>query len=151
MLWWNILLCVKDLILQWSSTLTVNTYAMVDVSIENESKGNRHTFRCGNCQNCFPSPFWKWVYCRSDNIPIRIHHECQCRIGKSHPRGRDFYPSGEFSYPAWTGSWWILFLPPLSGLFLGPAWSCEIEISHTRVVQKVLSLIGFLSFIPGIF
>ena len=24
-------------------------------------------------------------------------------------------------YPAWTGSWWILFLPPLSGLFVGPA------------------------------
>ena len=21
---------------------------------------------------------------------IRIHHECSCRIGKSHPRGRNF-------------------------------------------------------------
>ena len=35
-----------------------------------------------------------------------------------------------FPYPAWTGSWWILFLPPLSGLFLEPAWSCETEVSH---------------------
>ena len=36
-----------------------------------------------------------------------------------------------FSYPAWTGSWWILFFSPLSGWFLGPAWSCEIEVSST--------------------
>ena len=38
------------------------------------------------------------------------------------------------NFPAWTGSWWILFLPPLSGLFLEPVvmswWSCETEVSH---------------------
>ena len=65
-----------------------------------------------------------------------------CRIGKSHPRGRNFNqglaeplveiltPRVKFPYPAWTGSWRILFLPPLSGLFRGIKWLCEIEVSH---------------------
>ena len=42
-----------------------------------------------------------------------------------------------FPYPAWTGPWWILFLPPLSGLFsFSPTFkwivprSCEIDVSH---------------------
>ena len=73
---------------------------------------------------------------------MRIHHECPCRIGKSHPRGRNFNqgrglpspwiptPRMRFSYPAWIGFWCFFFLPPLSGLFLGPVWSCNIEVSH---------------------
>ena len=76
---------------------------------------------------------------------IRIHHEFLCRIEKSHPRGRNFNlgrglqspwlkfltqgwdflveiptPRVRFPYSAKIGSWWILFLPPLNGLFLGP-------------------------------
>ena len=58
---------------------------------------------------------------------IRIHHECPCKIGKTHPRGRNFNHGQvvaessvgiptlrvRFPYPAWTGSWRILFSPPL--------------------------------------
>ena len=72
---------------------------------------------------------------------IRIHHGCPCRTGKFHLRGRNFnqgwgllieipIPRVRFPYHAGTGSWWILFLSVLSGLFLGPAWSCEVEVSH---------------------
>ena len=46
-------------------------------------------------------------------------------------------PRVRFPYPAWTCSWWILFLPPLSWLFLGPAWTCEIEVS--LMGQKTIS------------
>ena len=57
---------------------------------------------------------------------------------RAHSRGRNFNqgrgwnptPRVRVLYPVWTGSWWVLFLPPLSGLFLGPAWSCEMEVSH---------------------
>ena len=34
---------------------------------------------------------------------IRIHHECSCRIGKSHPRGRNFNQGRGFAgpFPMW--------------------------------------------------
>ena len=36
---------------------------------------------------------------------ITIHHECPCRIGKSHPRGRNFYQGRGFPRP------WLKFRP----------------------------------------
>ena len=78
---------------------------------------------------------------KSRNENISIHHECPCRIRRSHPRVqpgtrladslvKNPNPWVRFPYPAWTGSRWLLFLSPLSELFQGPAWSCEIEVSH---------------------
>ena len=75
---------------------------------------------------------------------MRIHHECPCRIVKSHPRGRTFNqerglpveipaPRVRFPYPAWISSMdsfsptfkWIV--PRTNG---PEAWSYEIEVSH---------------------
>ena len=74
------------------------------------------------------------------NKYIRIHHECQCRTGKSHLRGTSFSQRQglpRFPYHARTGSLWILFFPTFgeivprtSGLNGGLQWSCEIEVSH---------------------
>ena len=69
---------------------------------------------------------------------IGIHHECPCRIGKSHLRvgistrdeacrvpGWNSYPKGEISLSCMDWLMMDSFSP-----FLGPAWSCEIEVSH---------------------
>ena len=78
---------------------------------------------------------------------IRLHHECPCRIGKSHQRvvistrdeacwvpGWNSYPKDEISLSYMD--WFMMdsFSPPLSGLFLGPAGMVTVmrdrSISH---------------------
>ena len=77
---------------------------------------------------------------------IRIYHECPCRIGKF-ILVEIHIPGMRFPCPTWTSAWWILFLPPLSGLFLLITWSCETEVSHMRKMssyrqrwEKIISL-----------
>ena len=74
---------------------------------------------------------------------IRIHRECPCKIGKSHPGGRNFeqgrglpspwlkfLPRG-LDFPILHGlaHGGLFFLPPLSGLFLEPA---GLRYGHVR-------------------
>ena len=84
--------------------------------------------------------------------------ECPSRKGKSHSRGRNFNqgrasslveiptPRMRLPYPAWTGPWWILFLPPLRRLFLRPAaedmvmWDRRFsrgQISYRQRIEKI--------------
>ena len=85
---------------------------------------------------------------------IRIDHECPCRTRKSHPRGRNFnqgpwlkfLPLG-WDFPILHGhSWWIFFLPllsglflfllPVSGLFLGPMWDRNFSHGQTPISYR---------------
>ena len=46
-----------------------------------------------------------------------------------------------FPYPAWTGSGWILFFLPISGLFLGPAGH-GMDISRVKMPDRVSIIYG---------
>ena len=75
-------------------------------------------------------------------VNIRIHHECPCRIGKSHPRGGNFN-QGQGWLKSLPGGWNFPILHGLAHDGFSPtfkriiprtsrctSWSCKIGVSH---------------------